>query len=365
MSDLPPSPSSEPQSADASAPGAPVAAQESAGGAAASAKATATPAAPAVGSAGAGDANWERGLVERLALASLREQRYARRWSIFFKSLAFAYVAVAMLYFLDLGWGGSDTQALGRHTALVKLDGQIDSEGLASAEKINNALNNAFRDKNTAGVILRINSPGGSPVQAGMINDEIRRLRREFPQTPLYVVVEEMCASAAYYIAAASDQVFVDKASIVGSIGVIMDSFGFTGVMDKVGVERRVQTAGRNKAIGDPFLPVTAEQKEHIQLMLDEIHQQFIKVVREGRGKRLRETNDMFTGLFWSGVKSVDLGLADGLGTVDSVARDVVKAEVVVDYTEKENVAERLAKRLGASLGTGAMQALTRVWRLN
>jgi len=356
MSDLPPSASPEPSGAlppePASTGSAPAASDATSARAAAEAQSTA-------------NASWERGIVERLALASLREQRYARRWSIFFKALAFAYLAVAMLYFLDLGWGGGDTQTAGRHTALVKLEGQIDSGGLASAEKINNALNHAFRDKNTAGVILSINSPGGSPVQAGMINDEIRRLRREFPQTPLYVVVEEMCASAAYYIAAASDQVFVDKASIVGSIGVIMNSFGFTGIMDKVGVERRVQSAGRNKSIGDPFLPVSAEQKEHIQSMLDEIHQQFIKVVREGRGKRLRETNDMFTGLFWSGSRSIDLGLADGLGTVDSVARDVVKADVVVDYTEKENVAERLAKRLGASLGAGTVQALNKVWRLN
>ena len=311
------------------------------------------------------ESNWERGVLEKLAFASLREQRSARRWGIFFKLLAFAYVGLVMLYLFDIGVGGTDTQALGRHTALVKLEGQIDAEGLASAEKINDALNNAFRDTNTAGVILRINSPGGSPVQAGMINDEIRRLRREFPKTPLYVVVEEMCASAAYYIAAASDQVYVDKASIVGSIGVIMESFGFTGVMDKVGVERRIQTAGRNKAIGDPFSPVTAEQKNHIQSMLDEVHQQFIQVVREGRGERLKETPEMFTGLFWSGARSVELGLADGLGTVDSVARDVIKAEIIVDYTEKENVAERLAKRLGASLGSGALQSVTRGWRWN
>ena len=197
-----------------------------------------------------------------------------------------------------------------------------------------------------------------------MINDEIHRLRREFPNLPLYVVVEEMCASAAYYIAAASDQVFVDKASLVGSIGVIMDNFGFTGIMDKVGVERRVQSAGKYKSIGDPFLPVTAEQKEHIQGMLDEIHQQFIKVVRDGRGKRLKETPDLFSGLFWSGARSIELGLADGLGTVDSVARDVIKAEAVVDYTEKENIAERFAKRLGAALGMGTAQALMKGFSL-
>ncbi len=303
-------------------------------------------------------------MLEKLAFSSLREQRNARRWSIFFKSLTFIYVAILFIYVLDIGLGGTEAQSLGRHTALVKLEGQIDAEGAASAERINSALNNAFRDSTTAGVILRINSPGGSPVQAGMINDEIRRLRREFPNLPLYVVVEEMCASAAYYIAAASDQVFVDKASLVGSIGVITDNFGFTGIMDKVGVERRVQSAGKYKSIGDPFLPVTAEQKAHVQDMLDEIHQQFIKVVREGRGKRLKETPDLFSGLFWSGARSIELGLADGLGTVDSVARDVIKAEAVVDYTEKENIAERFAKRLGAALGTGTAQALMKGFSL-
>lgn len=301
--------------------------------------------------------DWERGVLEKLTFSALKEQRAGRRWGIFFKLLTFAYLTAILLYVFDFGLTGTGKAAALRHTALVNLEGEIDSDGAASAEKINSALNNAFRDAATAGVILRINSPGGSPVQAGMINDEMRRLRAEFPQVPLYVVVEEICASAAYYIAAGSDKVFVDKASLVGSIGVLMNGFGVTGTMEKLGVERRLQTAGRNKAIGDPFSPVSPEQKQHIQGMLDEIHQQFIAVVRDGRGDRLKETPEMFSGLFWSGVKSIDLGLADGLGTVDSVARDVVKAEDLVDYTEKENLAERVAKRFGAALSSGAVSA--------
>jgi len=319
--------------------------------AAASGPAASAPAAPT-------RPDWERGVLEKLAFSALKEQRASRRWSIFFKVLTFAYLTVAVLYLFDIGGTGKPVAL--RHTALVNLEGEIDSSGSASAEKINSALNNAFRDAATAGVILRINSPGGSPVQAGMINDEMRRLRAEFPQVPLYVVVEEVAASAAYYIAAGSDQVYVDKASLVGSIGVVMNSFGLTGTMEKLGVERRLQVAGRNKAIGDPFSPVEPEQTAHIQSMLDEIHQQFIKVVRDGRGERLKDSPEIFSGLFWTGAKSVELGLADGIGTVESVARDVVKVEDLVDFTEKENVAERLAKRLGAALGGGVVNTLVR-----
>ena len=200
-------------------------------------------------------------------------------------------------------------------------------------------------------MILRINSPGGSPVQSGIVYDEIRRLRAKYPDIALYVVVEDLCASGGYYIASAADRIFVDKASVVGSIGVLMDGFGFTGTMERLGVERRLLTAGNNKGFLDPFSPQDEKQKEHAQLLLSEIHQQFIDVVRQGRGKRLKETPEMFSGLMWTGSQSVAMGLADGYGTVDSVARDLIKVEKVLDYSIKENIAERFAKRLGAEVG--------------
>jgi protease-4 len=215
-------------------------------------------------------------------------------------------------------------------------------------------LRSAFDDKETAGVVLRVNSPGGSPVQAGIVHDEIRRLRSKHPQISLYVVVEDLCASGGYYVAVAADKIFVDKASIVGSIGVLMDGFGFTGTMDKLGVERRLLTAGVNKGFLDPFSPQDAEQKKHAQVLLGEIHRQFIEVVRKGRGERLKETPEMFSGLMWTGTQSIQLGLADDLGTVESVAREVIKAERIVDFTIKENIAERFAKRLRADAAQGA-----------
>ena len=220
----------------------------------------------------------------------------------------------------------------------------------ASADSIIASLQGAFDDKKTKGVILRINSPGGSPVQAGQIYDEIKRLRAKYPKTPLYAVVDDICASGGYYVAAGAEKIFVDKASIVGSIGVLMDGFGFTETMQKLGVERRLLTAGENKGFLDPFSPVDAEQQAFAKQMLEEIHGQFIDVVREGRGKRLKETPEMFSGLVWSGEKSIQLGLADDLGSVESVARDVIKAEDIVDYTQQESFAERLAGRLGASM---------------
>ncbi len=295
---------------------------------------------------------WERDVLERLVLSTLREQRDARRWRNFFR-IAWLLIFLTVIALIWSGGHKATDKALSiKHTALVNLRGVIDAEGDASAEKINDALNAAFKDGAAAAVILRINSPGGSPVQAGMINDEIRRLRGLYPDKPLYVVVDEMCASGGYYAAAAADQIFVDKASIVGSIGVLTDGFGFTGTMEKLGVERRMQTAGKNKGIGDPFSPENVEQKVHLQAMLDEIHRQFIKIVRDGRGKRLKESPDLFSGLFWTGAQSIELGLADGFGSVDSVARDIVKAEDVVDYTEKQSIGERLAKRMGASMGS-------------
>ncbi|MEF8734407.1 MAG: S49 family peptidase [Candidatus Accumulibacter meliphilus] len=283
----------------------------------------------------------------------LQEQRVKRRWGIFFKLIGFSYLLAVLLLFVDWG-GGSEKLVNGKHTALVHINGTIASGGEGSAESINEALRSAFDDKETAGIVLRVNSPGGSPVQAGIVHDEIRRLRSKHPQISLYVVVEDLCASGGYYVAVAADKIFVDKASIVGSIGVLMDGFGFTGTMDKLGVERRLLTAGVNKGFLDPFSPQDAEQKKHAQVLLGEIHRQFIEVVRKGRGERLKETPEMFSGLMWTGMQSIRLGLADDLGTVESVAREVIKAERIVDFTIKENIAERFAKRLRADAAQSA-----------
>ena len=291
------------------------------------------------------DSAWERKTLEKLLFATLEEQKSRRRWGILFKSLGFAYLLVVLVAVVD--WGNSPEHQE-RHTALVELQGVIEAKGEANAENLVAALNAAFEEKHVAGIILRINSPGGSPVQAGIVTDEIRRLRAKHPDKPLYAVVEDMCASGGYYVAAAADSIYVNKASIVGSIGVLMDGFGFNGIMDKVGVERRLLTAGENKGFLDPFSPQAPQHKAHAQLLLDDIHKQFIDVVRTGRGKRLKETPEMFSGLMWTGAQSVELGLADSLGSVDSVARDVIKAEKVLDYSVRDNIAERFAKRLGA-----------------
>lgn len=295
------------------------------------------------------DGSWERGVLERVALAAIQEQRRSRRWGIFFKLATLGYLVVVLV--LAMGWIGShkDGALPGKHTALVDLQGVIAADSAASADAIMSGLKDAFEDKNTQGVVLRINSPGGSPVQAGYINDEIRRLRAAHPGIPLYAVVEDVAASGGYYVAVAADKIFVDKASLVGSIGVLMDGFGFTGALDKLGVERRLLAAGANKGFLDPFSPLAPEQREFAQKMLDDIHLQFIKVVRDGRGKRLKETPETFTGLVWTGDRSIELGLADSLGSLQSVARDVVKAEKVVDFTHQEGLLDRLAKRFGAS----------------
>jgi protease-4 len=301
--------------------------------------------------AGGSATNWERQTLEKVALAAVQEQRRARHWGIVFKMLMFIYLFA--LLFVGLGWFSKKDSSPSKHSALVDLQGVISSSSVASAEVVMTGLQDAFKDKRTQGVILRINSPGGSPVQAGHINDEIRRLRAKHPDIPLYAVVEDVCASGGYYVAVAADRIYVDKASIVGSIGVLMDGFGFTGAMEKLGVERRLLAAGDNKGFLDPFSPLLEPQKEHAQQMLGDIHQQFISVVRQGRGKRLKETPDMFSGLLWVGQKSVELGLVDALGSIDYVAREVIKAEDIVDFTPRENIAERLAKRFGAGVAEG------------
>lgn len=302
-----------------------------------------------------GAANWERATLETLAMAVIAEQRQARRWR---NGIRIAWlVFLAALVWMGMDRNGTTADMSTPHTAMVKIQGEIASGTEASAELIVSAMRGAFEDKGAQAVVLLINSPGGSPVQAGIVNDEIHRLKA-LHNKPVYAVVEETCASAAYYIAAGADQIFVDKASVVGSIGVLMDGFGFTGLMDKVGVERRLMTAGENKGFLDPFSPQTEKQRAFAQTMLDQIHQQFIDVVKLGRGKRLKESPETFSGLFWTGQQAIDMGLADHLGNLDYVAREVVKAEDLVDYTRKDNVAERLVKRFGASIGDGAVRAL-------
>ncbi|MDB5861022.1 MAG: peptidase [Ramlibacter sp.] len=298
---------------------------------------------------------WERATMEKLLFATLEEQRTARRWR--------AFVRLAWLaFFIFLIWtltyrGSPSADKSSPHTAVIEIEGEIGPKQEASAEFIVAAAKAAFEDAGAQGVVLLINSPGGSPVQAGIISDELKRLKAKYKK-PLYAVVEESCASAAYYIATSADRIFVDKASIVGSIGVLMEGFGFVGLMDKLGIERRLLTAGENKGFLDPFSPQTDRHRQHAQEMLDQVHRQFIDVVKAGRGKRLKETPELFSGLFWTGQQAVELGLADQLGNLDYVAREVIKAEELVDYTRRENVAERLAKKFGAAMGDGAVKAL-------
>ena len=303
------------------------------------------------------EAGWERATLEKLAFASLEEQKSTRRWKTFVR-LAWLGFFIALVW-LAMHRGSAPSSVSSPHTALVEIRGEISEGSDASAEFVNAALRAAFEDEGARAVVLLINSPGGSPVQAGMMNDEILRLKAKHKK-PVYAVVEETCASAAYYIAVAADQIYVDKASIVGSIGVLMDGFGFTGLMDKLGVERRLLTAGENKGFLDPFSNQSERQRAYAQTMLNQIHQQFITVVKNGRGDRLKETPEMFSGLFWSGQQAVSLGLADQFGSLEFVAREVVKTEDIIDYTRRENVAERLVKRFGAALGEGAMKAALR-----
>ena len=286
----------------------------------------------------------------KLASAALKEQRRARLWGIFFKLLTFAYISLLFVMLVD--WPRTEATRGARHTAMVEVSGLIAPGTDASAERVTRALQAAFKDANTQGVVLRINSPGGSPVQAQAIHDEMRRLRQKHPDIPLYAVVEDICASGGYFVAAAADRIYVSKASIVGSIGVMMNGFGFTGLMERLGVERRLITAGDNKGMLDPFSPLEEKDRQYAKVLMDDIHQQFIGVVREGRGERLKETPEIFSGLVWTGQKSIELGLADGLGNVESVARDVVKAEDIVDFTRKPGVAERLARRFGAGVAS-------------
>ncbi len=293
--------------------------------------------------------------LETVARELMRDRRSERRWRVFFR-LAWLGVVLALLWTFLVG-RNAVTAPSGAHTALVEVRGEIAPDAEASAERIVSALKNAFEDKSAQAIVLRINSPGGSPVQAGIVNDEIKRLKAKHGKK-VYAVVEEICASGAYYIAVAADEIYVDKASLVGSIGVLMDGFGFTGTMEKLGVERRLLTAGENKGMLDPFSPQNAKHTAYAKAMIDQIHQQFIAVVRDGRGDRLKAGEETFSGLFWNGEEAIRLGLVDKIGNLDFVAREVVKAEEVVDYTTHDNLAERLAKRFGAAIGYGAVKAL-------
>jgi protease-4 len=301
--------------------------------------------------------NWERQALEHLLLENLKETRKARRWKAVLRVLTLLVIVSVVIVVFDFHLPGRGI-GVEKHTAMVTLEGEISSSSMANALDVNSSLIAAFENENSAGVVLRINSPGGSPVQAGMINDEIHRLRKLYPKKPFYVVVEEICASGGYYVAVAADQILVDKASIVGSIGVIMEGFGFTGLMDKLGVTRRMIAAGSNKGMMDPFSKENPQQVEMMKIMIDEIHQQFITVVKEGRGARLKDSADLFSGRVWNGEQAVKIGLADGFGTVDTVARDVFKAPDILDYTMKENFAERIAKRFGAEVGAAAGKSL-------
>jgi protease IV len=301
------------------------------------------------------DSNWERQILSDLVQSNLKEQQAARRWKM---GLRLGWLLLWLLVLWQVfSHNQTSTSITKPHTALVNIKGEIADGADASAENVVASMRAALEDSGSQALILLINSPGGSPVQAGIITDEIVRLK-ELHRKPIYAVVEESCASAAYYIAAATDKIYVNKASIVGSIGVLMDGFGFTGLMDKLGVERRLMTAGENKGFLDPFSPQTEAQRKHAQFMLNHIHSQFIAVVKKGRGDRLKETPDMFSGLFWTGQQAVDLGLADELASLDHVAREVVKAEDLVDYSRHDNVAERLVKRFGAAMGEGAWKAM-------
>jgi protease-4 len=293
--------------------------------------------------------------LERVTHALLRERQAERRWRLFFR-LAWLGLAAVAVAFAILRSGVPSGPSM-PHTALVEVRGEIAVDSDANADALVAAVRDALADSGSRALVLRINSPGGSPVQSGIVNDEIRRLKALHGKK-VYAVVEEVCASGAYYIAAAADEIFVDKASLVGSIGVLMDGFGFTGAMDKLGVERRLITAGQNKGMLDPFSPQDERQRAYAQSMIDQIHRQFIDVVKQGRGDRLKPEPQIFSGLFWNGEEAVRLGLADRFGNLDYVAREIVKAEDIVDYTPHENVAERLAKRFGASVGLGVVKAL-------
>ncbi|HYN77339.1 MAG TPA: S49 family peptidase [Lamprocystis sp. (in: g-proteobacteria)] len=312
-----------------------------------------------------GDPDWERSLINRMAIEYVRDQRRGRRWGNIFKLLILAYL-IGLLVFAMVRSAGEGSKTGEDHSALIQVKGVISSETEASADRVITALREAFKADRVKGVVLRINSPGGSPVQSGYINDEIRRLKEKYKKDhgkdlPVYAVAMDLCASGAYYVAVAADKIYVDRASLVGSIGVRLDAFGFDGAMKDLGIERRLLTAGANKGILDPFSPLPEAQRQFLQGVLDDLHRQFIAAVKSGRGERLKGGDELFSGLFWSGDQAVALGLADGLGSSSSVARDLIGAETLVDYTKKKDLFESFAERLGANLASGILQVFSMV----
>jgi protease-4 len=301
--------------------------------------------------------NWERSVLEKLAMAQISEARTARRWGIFFKSLAFLYLLTFLVLMIPDDFTGSQiNEKKDGVTAIIEIQGIIADDAEASADNVISGLRDAFEYEHTKAVIVRINSPGGSPVQSSYIHDEIVRLSEKHEDIPVYAVVADICASGGYYIASAADQIYVNKSSIVGSIGVLMDSYGFVDSINKLGVERRLMTAGEHKGIMDPFSPVKEFEKNHLQNVLDELHLHFIDAVKTGRGNRLKDDGKIFSGLFWSGEKSIELGLADGLGSSSYVAREIVQAEKLKDFTRREDVFERFAERFGASISESILK---------
>lgn len=298
------------------------------------------------------DGDWHRDLVEKLAADALVERRRARRWGIFFKLLTFAYLTFLLVLLIPEDWSEA---AMGTksHTALVELEGVIAAGEKASADNVVTGLRDAFEDKHTKAVVLRINSPGGSPVQSSDIHKEILRLREKYPDIPLYAVVSDICASGGYFVASAADKIYVNESSVIGSIGVLINGFGFVDTIHELGIERRLMTAGEHKGILDPFTPLSEFDKAHVAGLLEDLHANFIDAVKTGRGDRLNgDDATLFSGLFWDGNDGIRLGLADAIGSTGYVAREVVGAEDLVDFTAKEDPLARLADRLGASAAT-------------
>jgi protease-4 len=292
---------------------------------------------------------WEREVLEKLAFSALKEQRAARRWGVFFKSLMFLFLLALLAIAVYPRYKDGIIDVQGKHTAVIDIVGQIGEDQPANAENIIKSLKDAVKNKNTKGVILHLNTPGGTPVQADYIYSEIRRIKKEHPTLPVYAVVSDICASGGYYIAAAADKIFANQASIVGSIGVIMNGFGFVDTMHKLGIERRLLTAGAHKAMLDPFSPLKADESEYMQKLIDQVHQQFIDAVKQGRGSRLKETPETFSGLIWTGAEGLKVGLIDAFGSAETVAKDVIGAEKLVNFTRQERFLDRLVGKLGAS----------------
>jgi len=295
------------------------------------------------------NSKWERDLLEQLATDALKERRRTRRWGIFFKLLTFAYIGLLIYLAMPDSLSFKEMEKDKAHTALVDMEGVISPAQGVDADTVVEGLRDAFKDENTKAVILRINSPGGSPVQSSYIQKEIVRLRKKYEDIPLYAVVSDICASGGYYVASAADRIYVNESSIVGSIGVLMNGFGFTEAMAELGVERRLMTAGDHKGILDPFSPMSEFDRTHAQELLEELHVNFINVVKQGRGDKLAESDQLFSGLFWSGPQAIELGLVDEIGSAGYVAREVVGEERIVDFTPEDDPLERLADRLGAA----------------